>query len=924
MTSPELFRFVQLRRPDPAARPDLPLPPPGDALAEVLNFQQSVPDSAIETIRTRDRRHAVQLSHWLLERLPAGVREVAGTVRDARRWAATTETLTLQALRTRLGHPAVLANAPDFTDLTGRAAGVVVLDRWLGQSRSPGGQRASALLRGIVIIRLAASTVDGGYLVRDVLAGTTIELPDLRPGPQQPSPKGAALHDARDLMPRLRTRAKAMGLGEDPNLEQMNAVDWSELSPAVQGFIATAQQLGIPTSAALSTVDNVLATELSTDLDLTPILVPSGQTPFPVPLPPPSLPVLDARARVLGRGDLMLVRTTHLRYDLAEIAYVENVLKSEVRGRRTVIDTATSEKIVETSDLFSETSQELTTTERSSLQQTAQTANSSTTNLSAGVSIAGGLGPVSVGLDVDASHSTTDSSSNSTATAYAKDVTNRASDTMRSQSSTSTTTTERSRFTETDRHDFDNSAGADHIRGVYRFLDKVDQAQVYNYGQRLMLEFVVPEPAAQHVYLATTTASTSAPVPPPPLDIRPTDITEHNYVTLGQPYDTVGLTRPPDEELAVAATFSVNPAVPLVYPPPDDKKKDEAPPVPDYGNDVLTGSMKIPDGYAAVRVTATVVYGGSYSFGPPPVDPPNLPGYNPGFPPVMIGVGGQRLTVHFNDRDPNLSGTESHTIQLQGPFTGDLPVVIGGQQRDGWAVALRAVCERTAEARADWQLKTYQAIQSAYLSKQSAYQSAAAVAAVQQGYAELTPSEVNQQVQRDELKRGCQTILTGQDFDLFGSVLLPAGEIPRIDVEESWVEADVIQFFEDVFDWDLMAYLFYPYQWAGRLRWAELLSRTSPDPLHQAFLRAGAARVVVPVRDGYERAVADYLKDGTVPQWGPRPWRGRPTGYPPVDVLVAEGDQQPGDEVPIGDPWEVVTPTTLVYLQEDAELNPTT
>jgi hypothetical protein len=80
--------------------------------------------------------------------------------------------------------------------------------------------------------------------------------------------------------------------------------------------------------------------------------------------------------------------------------------------------------------------------------------------------------------------------------------------------------------------------------------------------------------------------------------------------------------------------------------------------------------------------------------------------------------------------------------------------------------------------------------------------------------------------------------------------------------------------------------------------------------------------VVVPVREGFERVVARYLQTGKIPSWGPEPWRGRPTNYPMVDELIADANDRPDDEVAVDEPWKVVSPTTLVYLQDDAELNP--
>ena len=53
---------------------------------------------------------------------------------------------------------------------------------------------------------------------------------------------------------------------------------------------------------------------------------------------------------------------------------------------------------------------------------------------------------------------------------------------------------------EVNTHGFDNTEGTEHAVGVYRWLDKLYQGQVKNYGKRLMFEMVVPEPAAFHKY----------------------------------------------------------------------------------------------------------------------------------------------------------------------------------------------------------------------------------------------------------------------------------------------------------------------------------------------------------------------------------------------------------------------------------------
>jgi hypothetical protein len=57
------------------------------------------------------------------------------------------------------------------------------------------------------------------------------------------------------------------------------------------------------------------------------------------------------------------------------------------------------------------------------------------------------------------------------------------------------------RYEEKNEHGFDNKDGAGHVIGIYRWVDKCYQARLINYGRRLMLEFIVPEPDAFYLHL---------------------------------------------------------------------------------------------------------------------------------------------------------------------------------------------------------------------------------------------------------------------------------------------------------------------------------------------------------------------------------------------------------------------------------------
>ncbi|MCB0644629.1 MAG: hypothetical protein KDC44_23455, partial [Phaeodactylibacter sp.] len=82
--------------------------------------------------------------------------------------------------------------------------------------------------------------------------------------------------------------------------------------------------------------------------------------------------------------------------------------------------------------------------------------------------------------------------------------------------------------------------------------------------------------------------------------------------------------------------------------------------------------------------------------------------------------------------------------------------------------------------------------------------------------------------------------------------------------DDAFEEGRYIQFFETALEWRLMTYLFYPYFWGNKASWPETLQIRDNDPLFEKFLQAGAARIQVPVRPGFERALCSYIEGGVM------------------------------------------------------------
>jgi hypothetical protein len=260
-----------------------------------------------------------------------------------------------------------------------------------------------------------------------------------------------------------------------------------------------------------------------------------------------------------------------------------------------------------------------------------------------------------------------------------------------------------------------------------------------------------------------------------------------------------------------------------------------------------------------------------------------------------------------------------------------VPVSVACYDVYAFAINLQGLCLRTDETMEKWRLDTfgkiltaYQALQAAYDQKVTQAQSAAGIAIQGQNPA------INRIVEKNELKKLCVTLMTGQHFKQFGAMTEPpdnAASPPEMDVFETLYEGPILQFFEQAFEWEQMTYLYYPYFWGRKKNWPKITNLSDPDPLFQQFLTAGAARVLVPVPIAYIRDVQFLLQNPLKEtELRKKVWRGGDTpiiGGSLYESIAEELRNQTDDlagAVPEGDPWEFSLPTTLVWLQPDAKL----
>jgi hypothetical protein len=599
----------------------------------------------------------------------------------------------------------------------------------------------------------------------------------------------------------------------------------------------------------------------------------------PLALPATAFPRDPNAIEPIGVADLLVVRQHIKQYVQGEVQNIENILLGESR-RKTRHHTLTSDKTttIDTSST-TETTQEQTTTTRFDLKNEIDKTLKEDLAIKVGTSVAyhGGTVDASVNFGLDYATSKTDSQK--VATDYAKEVTARAAskvtDTTRQQLIQKLTDT----IETIEDHTFDDTKGPANVSGVYQWLEKVYTAQVFNYGKRTLYDLIVPEPAAQWLEaFLVAPSSASTPEVPPTFDADVTKITPDGYLDLVKKFRADGVPAPPQTLESVGATLT--------------STKSQS------GNDPPT-TLKIPAGYEAVSAYVS----GNYDY----TDQAN-----------------NGLGVYLGDNGlvwkQNMAATPVNFVKIAG---GEIPFGVHPYNISDYTVTIRVICNPSADSIAKWKAAVFDKLLMGWRKWQSDYEDALTKAAQDPNQ---TPDrgfggsiDENRTVARVELKRSLLEMMIGEISQPLiepnpstGNPTWPHPAMPA-----SVQKGELIRFFELAFEWEQISYVFFPYFW-GRKNpfWYDKLRLHSGDAAFQDFLRAGSARVVLPVRLGFEAALQYYFVTGQVWGGGDPPQVNDPN-YIPITQEIRELSGAPGSETPYGTPWDIVLPTDLIKLRAD-------
>lgn len=193
------------------------------------------------------------------------------------------------------------------------------------------------------------------------------------------------------------------------------------------------------------------------------------------------------------------------------------------------------------------------------------------------------------------------------------------------------------------------------------------------------------------------------------------------------------------------------------------------------------------------------------------------------------------------------------------------------------SMTLSLTFKLTEQSIAEWQVSVWKALRDASFAKHQE-----AMSRLQRERDKLFRDLLSKdtltlrRMERDELMRHVLYWMLGTSFEEAPGAIEAiindrahaeaAGQSPATLTLDQWGQSlgfgDDVKFLHQAIEWENLLYFLYPYFWGSDALAREKLLFDHPDPIHRDFLRAGYARVVIPVRPGFEKELTRLLDTG--------------------------------------------------------------
>lgn len=615
----------------------------------------------------------------------------------------------------------------------------------------------------------------------------------------------------------------------------------------------------------------------------------------------------------LGIQEYRRVEQTLCCYVPGEISHIENVMAREYKEKstRNLLRTENTTEITNETEI--ENINDTTTAERNELSSETlkELRKDQSFDISGSVTVSKDskiFGSISANVSTGYNNSSSSALSNTEAKNYAKEVTERALERVVQRTAEKRTYKMIKEFEENNKHGFDNRRGDKHVTGVYRWVDKIYDNQLVNYGKRLVLEIEVPHPALLYKkameWESKKKADEQAVLTPPKtlsefgIDSA-SDINSDNAQAAASAY---GVTI----QNYVSQTQYINVDIPVT----EVQNKS-------FSQSQTLNNILIPSGFVAERIDGVGSFNYKTTTGTAYIEF-NFSGY----------------VSHQGDYDDKGQKNFDYHFTLNPYLAGSISVVVSYRRTDSYSGSLKVKCISDPILMVEWQENTLATLQTAYQTKLDEYneelklqQAAQQAEADQENSEGFSNSAINRLIEERELKRASIEMMSkpycydmGLSFNNCITYTCKShctddeeisANVPEI-IQNQALEnySNFIKFFETAFQWEILSYIFYPYYYNEKCRWYELLQTKNADPIFEAFLQSGMAKILVPIRPQFEKSVLWYLETGEIsPECDVVP----ETPDDRYESLLQELGNQ--EEVTVEGTWKTRIPSTLTIIQ---------
>jgi hypothetical protein len=541
--------------------------------------------------------------------------------------------------------------------------------------------------------------------------------------------------------------------------------------------------------------------------------IPTGKTEPVFPLPPyqgSTVPVTNNWIEPYAIGQLKMAKYRLLRYQQGEVAQIQNVLKGEKKKIVNRSLTNTGEQTVLQNNDSNESSNESRESTGELLVEVQKTVAALTKTVKYN-KLTTTYGPPTQAIldgsyskDIVSNNPSKEDTNNFTSLVLNKTL-NRINEAVL-RSRTAFRFTEKEEITSSL---FNNTSGAGHFRGIYRWVNKVYRIGVHNYGCRFLLELHIDNPAAEFIAAQETLNNVNLTKPLSPAQQQPkniksfNDITTDNYIDLLSYYQVTKIVLPP--ELAASASVTLNAGETEKY-------------------------ITIQAGYTAT----TAVITGQIAAGA-----------------TLTAITGVIGTVAFSVAS---GATDSKPLNKE---TGQIAIAVVDSnlpsqppvQPQNFILNATVNCTLSDKKLDEWKIIIYNEITEAYEKMMVVYNNSITRCAMDDQ--QTNPLLLNN-IERSSLYSSCMEMLLYIATAKTGS--RPDIAPPLLTVNRQ----RYVQFTEEAFEWEEMTYRFDDQQ--SKLSYP----LQGKDDSLRPFLQAGSATVFLPVRPVYNFHLLYYLSAGSI------------------------------------------------------------